>query len=157
MCVCIQMVDQSGLLNEAARILGSLELSLNGGSRLPSDADGVQMRIQKLQRTLTHKRARSEHCWEQTHRPVNRWERTPSRAQTPIIHAAVGSSPAPLFSQHCGRMAGWWITVVLKCDVTQNSVLCIFYSFKCWTCDRCFRERKKLPHTDCRPADTFIK
>lgn len=59
--VCVQMVDQSGLLNEAARILGSLELSLNGGS-LPSDADRVQLRIQKLQRTLTHKRARSEHC-----------------------------------------------------------------------------------------------
>lgn len=40
-------------------------------------------------------------------------------------------------TQHRGGAAG---RVVLKCDVTQISLLCIFCSFKCWTCDRCLRE-----------------
>lgn len=54
MNVCIQVLDQSGLVNEAARVLGSLELSQNGGSCLSSEANRVQLRIQKLQHTLAH-------------------------------------------------------------------------------------------------------
>lgn len=134
-CVCFQVVEKSGLLNEAARVLVSLELSLNRGRHLSCDTNRVQLRVQKLQHTLTHMNVTERHCWGQTHRPVNRWERTPSHTSS---------------TQHRGGTAG---RVVLKCDVTQISLLCIF-----WTCDRCFREWKKLPHTpDCHSADTLFK
>lgn len=77
------MVDQSGLLNEAARVLGSLELSRNRGRHLSSDTHRVQLRVQKLQHTLTHMNVTEQHCWGQTHRPVNRWERTRTDAEHP--------------------------------------------------------------------------
>lgn len=61
-CVCFQVAGQTGLVDEAARVLGSLELSVNGGSCSSSDTNGVQLRIQKLQHTLTHMGVASEHC-----------------------------------------------------------------------------------------------
>uniref|UniRef100_H3C3Z6 FA complementation group C n=1 Tax=Tetraodon nigroviridis TaxID=99883 RepID=H3C3Z6_TETNG len=48
------VLDQSGLVSEAARVLASLGLLQKGGSCQSSDADRVQLRIQKLQHTLTH-------------------------------------------------------------------------------------------------------
>ncbi|TNM89731.1 hypothetical protein fugu_003965 [Takifugu bimaculatus] len=56
------VVDQSGLLNEAARVLVSLELSLNRGRHLSSDTNRVQLRVQKLQHTLTHMNVTEQHC-----------------------------------------------------------------------------------------------
>eukprot|EP00066_Takifugu_rubripes_P024625 XP_011613891.1 PREDICTED: Fanconi anemia group C protein [Takifugu rubripes] len=56
------VVDQSGLLNEAARVLVSLELSLNRGRHLSSDTNRVQLRVQKLQHTLTHMNVPEQHC-----------------------------------------------------------------------------------------------
>lgn len=53
MNTCFQVLDQSGLFNEAACVLGLLELSQNAGSCLSSEANRVQLRIQKLQHTLT--------------------------------------------------------------------------------------------------------
>lgn len=61
-CVCFQVVDQAGLLKEAARALVSLELSLNGGSPSPSDTNRVQLRVQKLQHTLTHMNVTTQRC-----------------------------------------------------------------------------------------------
>lgn len=53
MNVCFQVLTQSGLVKEAARVLSSLERSQNRGSCLSSEADRVQIRIEKLQQTLT--------------------------------------------------------------------------------------------------------
>ncbi|XP_047446943.1 Fanconi anemia group C protein [Mugil cephalus] len=46
------VVDESGLFDEAACALSSLELRLNEGNCLPSD--GVHLRIKELQNTITH-------------------------------------------------------------------------------------------------------
>ncbi|XP_074526707.1 Fanconi anemia group C protein [Halichoeres trimaculatus] len=48
------VVDGSGLVDEAASLLSSLELKLNGGSCLSGDANRVHLRIKALQNTLTH-------------------------------------------------------------------------------------------------------
>ncbi|KAM9360479.1 Fanconi anemia group C protein [Symphorus nematophorus] len=53
------VVDRSGLVDEAACVLGSLELRLNEGSCLSSDDNGVHLRIKALQNTLTHMHAAS--------------------------------------------------------------------------------------------------
>lgn len=50
-CVSVQVVDQSGLLDEAACVLSSLELRLNEGSCLSRDT--VHLRIKELQKTIT--------------------------------------------------------------------------------------------------------
>lgn len=51
----MQVVDQSGLADEARCALSSLELTLtlNGGSCSSSDADRVHLRIKELQTSLT--------------------------------------------------------------------------------------------------------
>ncbi|XP_026198037.1 Fanconi anemia group C protein isoform X2 [Anabas testudineus] len=51
------VVDQSGLVDEAACVLRSLELRLNEGSCLSGDANRVHLRIEALQNTLTHMHA----------------------------------------------------------------------------------------------------
>lgn len=50
-CVCFQVVDQSGLRNEAVRVLSSLHLRLNEGSCF--EGDRVHLRIKELQNTIT--------------------------------------------------------------------------------------------------------
>ncbi|GAA6223156.1 Fanconi anemia group C protein [Lates japonicus] len=56
------VVDRSGLVDEAACVLSSLELKLNEGSCLSSDANRVHLRIEALQNTLTHMHAAMEPC-----------------------------------------------------------------------------------------------
>ncbi|XP_029999900.1 Fanconi anemia group C protein [Sphaeramia orbicularis] len=51
------VVDRSGLVEEAACALSSLELRLNGGSCSSSDANRVHLRIKALQNTLAHMHA----------------------------------------------------------------------------------------------------
>ncbi|XP_019958245.1 Fanconi anemia group C protein isoform X2 [Paralichthys olivaceus] len=51
------VVRRSGLVEEAACVLHSLELRLNAGSCLSSDANRVHLRIEALQNTLTHMQA----------------------------------------------------------------------------------------------------
>uniref|UniRef100_UPI003AACBBFA Fanconi anemia group C protein n=1 Tax=Centroberyx gerrardi TaxID=166262 RepID=UPI003AACBBFA len=48
------VVERSGLVGEAACVLSSVELRLNGGSCSSSDANRVQLRIKALQNILTH-------------------------------------------------------------------------------------------------------
>ncbi|XP_027133425.1 Fanconi anemia group C protein isoform X2 [Larimichthys crocea] len=48
------VVERSGLVDEAACVLSSLELRLNEGSCLSSDANRVHLRIKALQNTITH-------------------------------------------------------------------------------------------------------
>ncbi|XP_018524757.1 Fanconi anemia group C protein [Lates calcarifer] len=56
------VVDRSGLVDEAACVLSSLELRLNEGSCLSSDANRVHLRIEALKNTLTHMHAAMEPC-----------------------------------------------------------------------------------------------
>ncbi|XP_058492047.1 Fanconi anemia group C protein isoform X1 [Solea solea] len=51
------VVDRSGLLQEAAYVLSSLELRLNAGSCSSSNTNRVHVRIKALQNTLTHMNA----------------------------------------------------------------------------------------------------
>uniref|UniRef100_UPI0037E74A3B Fanconi anemia group C protein n=1 Tax=Semicossyphus pulcher TaxID=241346 RepID=UPI0037E74A3B len=51
------VVHRSGLVDEAACLLSSLELKLNGGSCSSSDANRVHLRIKAFQNTLTHMHA----------------------------------------------------------------------------------------------------
>ncbi|KAG7223377.1 hypothetical protein INR49_032204 [Caranx melampygus] len=51
------VVDRSGLVDEAACVLSSLELRLKEGSCLSSDTNRVHLRIKELQNTLTHMHA----------------------------------------------------------------------------------------------------
>ncbi|XP_029018991.1 Fanconi anemia group C protein [Betta splendens] len=51
------VVGRSGLVDEAACVLCSLELRLNEGSCSSSNADGVHLRLKALQNTLTHMHA----------------------------------------------------------------------------------------------------
>lgn len=51
-CVCFQVVDQSGLRDEAVCVLSSLHLGLNEGSCCAGD--GVHLRIKDLKNTITH-------------------------------------------------------------------------------------------------------
>ncbi|KAA8593004.1 hypothetical protein FQN60_018459 [Etheostoma spectabile] len=53
------VVERSGLVDEAACVLRSLELRLTEGSCLSSDANRVHLRIKALQDTLTHMHAAS--------------------------------------------------------------------------------------------------
>ncbi|XP_054467292.1 Fanconi anemia group C protein [Anoplopoma fimbria] len=53
------VVHRSGLVDEAACVLNSLELRLNEDNCLSSDTKRVHLRIQALQNTLTHKHAAS--------------------------------------------------------------------------------------------------
>ncbi|XP_041642457.1 Fanconi anemia group C protein isoform X2 [Cheilinus undulatus] len=53
------VVDGSGLVDEAASLLSSLELKLNGGSSFSGDANRVHHRIKALQNTVTHTHAAS--------------------------------------------------------------------------------------------------
>ncbi|TMS04078.1 Fanconi anemia group C protein [Larimichthys crocea] len=48
------VVERSGLVDEAACVLSSLELRLNEGSCLSRDANRVHLRIKALQNTITH-------------------------------------------------------------------------------------------------------
>ncbi|XP_044230385.1 Fanconi anemia group C protein [Thunnus albacares] len=61
------VADRSGLVGEAARVLGSLELRLNGGSCLSSDANRVHLRIKALQNTLAHMHAAQSSAENQAH------------------------------------------------------------------------------------------
>ncbi|XP_044051848.1 Fanconi anemia group C protein isoform X1 [Siniperca chuatsi] len=53
------VVDWSGLVDEAACVLSSLELRLNEGSCSSSNANRIHLRIKALQNTLTHMHAAS--------------------------------------------------------------------------------------------------
>ena len=53
-CVSVQVVDQSGLVDEAACVLSSLRPRLNEGSRSSDDCNRVHLRIKALQNTLVH-------------------------------------------------------------------------------------------------------
>ena len=66
--MCVQVVDRSGL-DEAACVLSSLELALNGGSCLSGDANRVHLRIKELQNTLTHMHVASGPAENQEHPP----------------------------------------------------------------------------------------
>ncbi|XP_042344212.1 Fanconi anemia group C protein [Plectropomus leopardus] len=61
------VVDQSGLVDEAARLLSSLELSFNEGSCSSNNANGVHLRIKALHSTLTHMRAATNPAENQAH------------------------------------------------------------------------------------------
>ncbi|XP_033475849.2 Fanconi anemia group C protein isoform X1 [Epinephelus lanceolatus] len=61
------VVDRSGLLDEATRLLSSLELRLNEGSCSSSDANRVHLRIKALHNTLTHMHAASGPAENQAH------------------------------------------------------------------------------------------
>ncbi|XP_041793135.1 Fanconi anemia group C protein [Chelmon rostratus] len=61
------VVDGSGLVEEAACVLSSLELRLNEASCLSSDANRVHLRIKALQNTLTHMHAASSPAENQAH------------------------------------------------------------------------------------------
>ncbi|XP_070821229.1 Fanconi anemia group C protein [Chaetodon trifascialis] len=61
------VVDGSGLVDEAACVLSSLELRLNEGSCSSSDANRVHLRIKALQNTLTHMHAASSPAKNQAH------------------------------------------------------------------------------------------
>ncbi|XP_056145470.1 Fanconi anemia group C protein [Lampris incognitus] len=60
------VLEQSGLVGEAACVLSSAELSLNGGGCLSSDANSVQLRIKALQDTLICMHV-APHCDPKTH------------------------------------------------------------------------------------------
>ncbi|AWP07292.1 putative Fanconi anemia group C protein isoform 2 [Scophthalmus maximus] len=61
------VVHRSGLVEEAACALSSLELRLNAGSCSSSDANRVHLRIKSLQNTLTHMHAAWSPAESQAH------------------------------------------------------------------------------------------
>ncbi|CAJ1069005.1 LOW QUALITY PROTEIN: Fanconi anemia group C protein [Xyrichtys novacula] len=61
------VVDGSGLVDEAASLLSSLELKLNGGSCLSGDANRVHLRIKALQHTLTRMHTAASHAENPAH------------------------------------------------------------------------------------------
>ncbi|KAM7017971.1 Fanconi anemia group C protein [Tautogolabrus adspersus] len=61
------VADGSGLTDEAASLLSSLELKLNGGSCSSGDANRVHLRIKALRNTLTHTHAESSPAENQAH------------------------------------------------------------------------------------------
>ncbi|XP_040012329.1 Fanconi anemia group C protein isoform X2 [Xiphias gladius] len=61
------VVDRSGLVDEAACVLSSLEHRVNEGSCLSSDTNRVHLRIKELQNTLAHMHATWSPAENQTH------------------------------------------------------------------------------------------
>nr|XP_020502116.1 Fanconi anemia group C protein [Labrus bergylta] len=61
------VVEGSGLADEAASLLSSLELKLNGGSCSSGAANRVHLRIKALRNTLTHTQAASSPAENQAH------------------------------------------------------------------------------------------
>ncbi|XP_037634921.1 Fanconi anemia group C protein isoform X3 [Sebastes umbrosus] len=61
------VVYRSGLVDEAACVLNSLELRLNEGGCLSSDTNRVHLRIEALQNTLTHTHVASSPAENQAH------------------------------------------------------------------------------------------
>ncbi|XP_029295217.1 Fanconi anemia group C protein isoform X2 [Cottoperca gobio] len=78
------VVNRSGLVNEAACVLRSLELRLNEDSCLSSDTNRVHLRINALQNTLTHMHAASDPAGNQAHAHINAQNQTAvSSSSTP--------------------------------------------------------------------------
>ncbi|XP_035847804.1 Fanconi anemia group C protein isoform X2 [Sander lucioperca] len=91
------VVERSGLVDEAACVLCSLELRLNEGSCLSSDVNRVHLRIKALQDTLTHMHAAPSPTENQAHTHSHLKHthiHTHNNAQN---HTAVSSSSAQGF------------------------------------------------------------
>lgn len=75
-CVSVQVVHQTRLVEEAAHVLSSLDLRLDEGSCLSDDT--VHLKIKGLQNTITHMLPA---CWKSsTHTPslLNKWQCIPT-------------------------------------------------------------------------------